>query len=899
MQNINYMMVTIFTIFLLTACSSSSYKVIVTATGPLSGGGNQQLLDDDIIDDDIIDGNIIDDGGDDKNAPDNNTPDNNAPDNNDNSDNNTPDNNDNNIPDNHIADYDACGADQNFANYDDVTSDEYTKIGTLNQICASVAYSNLYEDNNNQIATGKGQIISVLSTAFALNHIEFGANLESFTNTGYNAFTNTSALENGDILCDDDCNANGITQGTAVVGVIGARKGDIAGDDSNNNMHGIAYEAKIKPIVTISNDGERIDEAGRIKAIAQASGNDIVAMSYGASTFGILCVPYQGNSKYVFHPLGSKILPPDCDNVALQHTLSEAESDAWLAAINAGTIIVTGSGDNGLNSETGMVVLYDNPTDILLGQNAQAVAASELFGEENANIAGYEASYPLLNPKLTKGWLNVVAVDANNTILTSSNACSYTQHYCLAAPGVAYAPSGTNGDTSQWAMSEGTDIAAAHVSASLALLKQAFPTMAPEEMTQLLLDTATDLGDAGMDAVYGHGMINLQAAFQPQGELEAVALNSNSLADDGVTLQDSALNLASHFGDGAENIKIGVRDDYNRVFVAATNQTVIAPVTVGIATHMKQFDEQKIETHRFNDNTKLAYSNQNADNWMNLTYQLGGQSMVKASFNESYTATNDSDNAKNLRALNIRKSAENVGQMALQHQLNDTLTSSIYAAYGAYDNGYEFSELGNDIRYQTADYTIAIGFGQLREYNQFLGANGMGAYALAKPAISNFTDLSLSHKLGTDGKFNLYGNYTDYKTDVEMRYSDFVNIKNLQANQYAIGMKGSDIFNADDALDIRVATKLAITDGILQQNTVLGYKDGGYNNVQQNYDLSVSERNQQLSLRYQGKFADNSERKAAMFSDKRFFATVNIDKNLHNHAGISQTEIIMGINVGF
>ncbi len=880
MQNINYLVVTIFTIFLLTACSSSSYKVTVTKTGALSGGSNQQVLTDTDIDNPNIDN------------PDNNidNPDNNIdnPDNNiDNPDNNIDNPNNNN--NNHIVNADACGADQNFANYDDVYSNEYAKIGTLNQICASVAYGNLYEDNNNQQATGNGQIISVLSTAFALNHIEFGANRDAFTDTGYNAFTETSALENGDILCDEVCTTNGVTQGTAMAGIIGARKGDIAGDDGANNMHGIAYQAKIKPIVIIGNDGAMINEAGRIKAIEQASGNDIVAMSYGANRFGITCVPHNGNSKFMFHPMGSTTLSPDCANNIAQHTLSEAENNAWRSAIDAGTIIVTGSGDNGLNSETGMVDLYDNSTDIVLAQNAQTIATSELFGAENANMAGYEASYPLLDPTLTKGWLNVVAVDANNTILISSNACGYTQHYCLAAPAIAYAPSATDGDNAQWATRQGTDIAAAHVSASLALLKQAYPNMKPEEMTQLLLDTATDLGDTGMDAVYGHGMINLQEAFQPQGALEAVAPNSQSLVADGVMLQDSALNLASHFGDGADNIQIGVRDDYNRVFVASANQTVLAPVTVGIDTHMAQFAEQKIETHRFNEQVRVAYSNQNADNWMDLTYQLGGQlggeTVAKVSFNETYNATNNADDAKNLRALNIRNMAENVGQMALHHQLNDTLTSSIYAAYGTYDNGYEFSELGNDIRYQTADYAIAIGFGQIQEYNQFLGANGTGAYALAKPTISAFTDLSLSHKLGKDSKFNLYANYTDYKTDVEMRYSEFVNVKNLTANQYAIGIKGSDILSADDALAISMVTKLAITDGVLQQNTVLGYKDGGYNNVQQNYDLAVGERHQQLSVQYQGKFADNSERKAAILSDKRFFATVNIDRNLYNQKG--------------
>jgi len=63
----------------------------------------------------------------------------------------------------------------------------------------------------------------------------------------------------------------------------------------------------------------------------------------------------------------------------------------------------------------------------------------------------------------------------------------------------------------------GTSFAAPRVSGAAALIKQKFPNLAHNEIKQLLLLTADDLGDAGVDAVYGHGKLNILNALSPQG----------------------------------------------------------------------------------------------------------------------------------------------------------------------------------------------------------------------------------------------------------------------------------------------------------------------------------------------------------------------------------------------
>ena len=72
----------------------------------------------------------------------------------------------------------------------------------------------------------------------------------------------------------------------------------------------------------------------------------------------------------------------------------------------------------------------------------------------------------------------------------------------------------------------GTSMAAPVVTGSIAFLMGAYPYMPPQEVVSLVFETADDLGDAGVDAVYGHGLINLNNATQPQGEL-MIATGSN------------------------------------------------------------------------------------------------------------------------------------------------------------------------------------------------------------------------------------------------------------------------------------------------------------------------------------------------------------------------------------
>ncbi|MBR1380720.1 MAG: S8 family serine peptidase [Alphaproteobacteria bacterium] len=106
--------------------------------------------------------------------------------------------------------------------------------------------------------------------------------------------------------------------------------------------------------------------------------------------------------------------------------------------------------------------------------------------------------------------VNVVAFDTEtNQLADFSNACGVTKEYCITAPGtnisVGIIPA------------SGTSFAAPIVSAAIATIRQAFPYMTATQITELLFTTARDLGNPGVDDIYGHGMLDLESATRPVG----------------------------------------------------------------------------------------------------------------------------------------------------------------------------------------------------------------------------------------------------------------------------------------------------------------------------------------------------------------------------------------------
>lgn len=102
----------------------------------------------------------------------------------------------------------------------------------------------------------------------------------------------------------------------------------------------------------------------------------------------------------------------------------------------------------------------------------------------------------------------------------SNRAGEYAQHYVVATGGSGFAH--------YW----GTSFAAPRVSALAAQLRQRWPELRAEQVTEIIKRSSTDMGASGVDAVYGWGQINPVRAFQPLGALTTPTGSSTTETND-------------------------------------------------------------------------------------------------------------------------------------------------------------------------------------------------------------------------------------------------------------------------------------------------------------------------------------------------------------------------------
>jgi len=150
---------------------------------------------------------------------------------------------------------------------------------------------------------------------------------------------------------------------------------------------------------------------------------------------------------------------------------------------------------------------------------AQDIAALRAAGIAVVFAAGNAGPDPgtSVSPAANPGAVATGSVDAAMTLAPSSSrgpsACDGSVYPRLVAPGVDVVSSDLSfGGMPLYATVSGTSFAAPHVSGAMALLASAYPAAPMSMIESALVDGARDLGDAGPDNQYGHGVIDVAAA---------------------------------------------------------------------------------------------------------------------------------------------------------------------------------------------------------------------------------------------------------------------------------------------------------------------------------------------------------------------------------------------------
>ena len=225
-------------------------------------------------------------------------------------------------------------------------------------------------------------------------------------------------------------------------------------------------------------------------AVESQDGADIDASGHGSHVAGIIAsVANNGIGGSGVAP-NAKILPIKVLDQAGQGDARDVAAGVRYAADNGAKVINLSLGGATESSSLTQAITYAND------KGALVVAAAGNGGA--ADKPKWPASLDLT--------LAVTAVDQAN------NATSFDQrgdYIDIAAPGFSVV-STAKGD---YASLSGTSMAAGFVAGAAALLFAAEPRVTNTQVRDILLRTATDIGEPGRDLTFGVGLINMVAAL--------------------------------------------------------------------------------------------------------------------------------------------------------------------------------------------------------------------------------------------------------------------------------------------------------------------------------------------------------------------------------------------------
>ena len=128
-----------------------------------------------------------------------------------------------------------------------------------------------------------------------------------------------------------------------------------------------------------------------------------------------------------------------------------------------------------------------------------AAAGNYRGNKDGEMIYAYPASFDHV--------LSVGSVDSANHL---SHLTTYNDKIDLVAPGTDILSTISGG---VYGIGSGTSLASPHVAGVAALVWSTKPSLTNQEVMDILVDSATDLGDPGYDIFYGHGLVNAEEAY--------------------------------------------------------------------------------------------------------------------------------------------------------------------------------------------------------------------------------------------------------------------------------------------------------------------------------------------------------------------------------------------------
>ena len=679
--------------------------------------------------------------------------------------------------------------------------------------------------------TGRGVAVAVLDSGIEATH---------------NEFNSPGKIVGGFDFIDNDRNpdSEGNSHGIAVAGIIAGEKEDgdteIAG---RQQMHGVAYEANIIPLRILNSDGVNREIYNDFTAaIVHARGHDAFVYNNSWGFVSRHEFMYQGEEVYLPHPttadrtfFGGEL--------RRQVSLAISEDDA---------IFVWAAGNGRWNSENDRFLIFresndDCVRDIFDGcisltrtqiRDPNTVPDPDGVLPTADNQVSDFSGLPTRFPELLGHWLAVVnyvsqvntngLVTGTGFISEGSNGCGNAMAWCLAAPGTII-HSAADGNTYRGRnfldgpRNSGTSFAAPHVSGAIAVLKSAFPMMTAPQIVALLLMTAEDLGDDGVDPVYGHGLLNLGAAINPVGAARLASSMTRRGKKGGVMLvSDSRIESSSAFGGAFDetSAQLGAIDSFDRVFplplsnLADEDSDAAFPIAHSAVVQVQTFEDEK-----------GFWSRQTADG-ESLAFGWRGK-QGKHRFSVQSEAADDKNHLRELSeefdafASSNVLSSDNLASAEWRMDINDAFQTALRFEMGDGDNSKTHRAAFRASWQASSSLQMAAEIGNYLEKGSLLGAKFRGGLKIGGGSTA-YGKLSAHYQLG---KWNAVASATKGITRADDLGGIVQSVTSLHSAGFHFGIERE---SNRGAMRFQVSRDLSVRRGALDLSYVGGYEGNDY-----------------------------------------------------------------------
>jgi subtilase-type serine protease len=621
-------------------------------------------------------------------------------------------------------------------------------------------------------ATGAGIKVAVLDTGIDINFLGNVYHTELDDNVA--SFTTGS-----DLIASDNFPNDEDGHGSHVAGII-------AGENNGSGYHGVAYDADLYIYKVLNDSGSSVGNSvanGVNKA--RTDGVDIMNLSLGSNT----------------------TIGTDCNSAAsCEALLGSTNYSALEAAGAAGKILVWAAGNEGNSSpsvDSGSAIYDDD-----FKETTVIVVASGTDGKIGSTSNGW-----------TSG---------------GSNKCGIASAICITAPGTLLYSAMLNSNSFA-AASTGTSMAAPMVSGGLALIKQEFSSLTNAQVVDRLFATALDTDEYSQSSIYGHGMMNLNAATASVGSLQTIA-GSNLLDDPSASYYDLANNsftssaaFSNALNNALESQTMEVYDSFDR---ANFKTNVSSFFTSGsytsqntIENHMSRLEPKTTKKVK-NKNLYGSFTVETDGNYIESSMFQSAGDFLTLGFNQSTNSFenevdplsnffNDSNFGNNY-LVNPYFNTGSGQDYFMSFNTNSSFGFDTFTNANGNDLGLAFNlnplSSSNEGTKNAGDLQVV--FGANYEQNKFLNSTSSGVFATGDLSNTNFTGVKYKKNLGDD--FTFVGSGFAGYTYIDKAAGSYIDSSTpLLTSSFTLGLAKANFIKKDQRIGFFINQPQRVEDGSL------------------------------------------------------------------------------------